>query len=217
MIFDESDPKYRLSCCCGAHVQTASTGYVCLTLLIALIATVQGAIRYATTNTYHEQFVALILLTVSLLTIGSIFVWSWAVRRGRWSLMMLLHGALATWATICLGGAVLSAYALTTESDEFMRKVIRMTFATDEHWSTSATPTIVCWAAVVFFVFLTAFFASAVFVLFMYYGYLVAREESKKIPSWKLGRTSISLHPIAQMPDDNVKDVPFVFTSMPQY
>jgi len=216
MVFDEEDPKYRVSCCCKAHVRVASLGFVYITLLLSVVVLIQAAVRLTISYAGDQKIVAVMFLIVSLLTIGSGVVWLLSVRWGRWPFMMFLHSALATWAIICLGGAVLFAFALAKESEAFMHKAIHLTLGTVEYWSTW-TPMSTCWMLLVSFLLLTAFFVWALFVLLSFYGYLIVKENAKQFPSWKIGRTSISLHPVAELPEEYVKDTPFVFSQIPAF
>jgi len=219
MLFDDNDPKYLLACCCRAHVRTVSIGVVCFSALLSII-TCAGALYQLATNSYDKNdLLPLVFIFVSLLTIGAVGVWALAVRSGRWHLMLVLHIALAVWAIISLGGAVLFAFALANGSDAFMQKVFRLAFGANDHWSSWATAN-TYWMLVVSFALLTVFFVGALFVLLTYYGYVIAKEEwdeKFKAKSWKIGRTSISMHPVAQLPDDTVKDIPFSFAKMPTY
>lgn len=218
VVFDENDPKYRVACCCRAHVRTVSLGCVYFILLLSFIALVQAGIRLPTTYSNDEKFVACFLLIVSVVTIGAATTWLWAVRSGRWSLMMIMHGTVAAWAVVCLGFAVLFGFALATGPEGFMVMVIRLVLGRVEYWA-ERMPETTCLFFCCFFVALTIFLSWSLYVLLTYHGYLIAQYEAKKVPSWKIGRTSISLHTVAQLPDDQhvIKDIPFVFAKSPLY
>jgi len=216
MVFDEEDPKYRVSCCCNAHVRVASLGFYYVTMFFSVIVMISAAVRLTTLYASDQKLVAFLFLIVALLTMSAGTAWILAVRWGKWPFMMIFHGALATWAIICLGGVVLFAFALAKASEGFMHNAIHLILGTVEYWSTW-TPKSTCWMLLVSFLLLTIFFVWALFVLLSFYGYLIAKEKSKEFPSWKLGRTSISLHPVAELPDEYVKDVPFVFSQIPAF
>jgi len=219
MLFDENDPKYRLSCCCRAHVRTVSIGVVCISALLSIIVCA-GALHQLATNSYDKNdLFPLILIFVSFFTICAVGVWALAERSGRWHLMLVLNIALAVWAIICLGGAVLFAFAVANGSEAFMQKIFRLALGEIDDWSSWTTAN-TCWVLLVSFLLLTVFFVWALVVLLTYYSYVRAKEEwdeKFKAKSWKIGRTSISLHPVAESPEDTVKDIPFIFAKMPMY
>jgi hypothetical protein len=114
MLFDDNDPKYRLLCCCGAHVRAVSVGVVCFCAFLSIIgkfftlspsffstahvvSACAGALHQLATNIYElNDQLPLMLIFVSLLTIGAVVVWALAVRTGRWHLMLVLHIALVS-------------------------------------------------------------------------------------------------------------------------